>query len=64
MLSSKTITTKFEEEIILLKELCTHMDIINSWETQMKITVFVMRHYIMGVIKEDEPPLIRTLMAL
>ena len=42
--TSRAIATKFEEEIIRLKELCTYMDI--TVENQTKTTVFVMHYYV------------------
>ena len=46
--TSRAIATKFEEEIIRLKNLCTHMDID------------VALPFVCEQLKEDEPRLIRT----
>ena len=43
--TSKAIATKFEEEIIRLKELCTYMDITVE-KLRRKTTVFVMHYYV------------------
>ena len=49
----------------LFELICNHMDIILSWETWMKTTVFVMQHHVCEQeIEEDEPSLICTLKAL
>ena len=62
--TSRAIATKFEEEIIRLKELCTHMDITVEKLKRRPLAVFVIHYYVCQLLKEDKPRLIRTLKAL
>ena len=59
--TSRSIATKFEEEIIRLKNLYTHMDIIVE-KTQTKDHCFcnVALPFVCEQLKEDEPRLIIT----
>ena len=50
--TSRAIATKFEEEIIRLKNLCTHMDISDCFCN-------VALSFVCEQLKEDEPRLIR-----
>ena len=61
--TSRAIATKRREEIIRLKELCTHMDITVE-KLRRRPLFFVMHYYVCQLLKEDEPRLIRTLKAL
>jgi len=57
---SRTIATKFEEEIIRLKNLCTQMDITVEKLRQDHCFCNVALLFVSEQLKEDEPRLIHT----
>ena len=64
--TTQVIATKFEEEIIRLKELCTHMDIIVEKLRRRPLFFNAALPYVCEQLKADERRLIRihTLTAL
>ena len=64
--TSRAIATKFEEEIIRLKEFCIHIDIIVEKLRRRPLFCNSVLPYVCEQLKEDEPRLIRirTLKAL